>query len=148
MCFEGRCQIDCKLSRCTISSEDSCDFGRKQKKRKQLNAFSSENETDQNQSKSSLFAPKTKTKSGRSLLLLVDWSYCILSCGAQMLLKNSNIHFYSLKVTNIKWYCFHYIIVSINSADMYDSVQTFRNVSYLLFESENQAGIFVYPLVN
>jgi len=32
---DGRCQIDCRLSRCTFFAENSCVFGRKRKKRNQ-----------------------------------------------------------------------------------------------------------------
>ena len=34
MRFDGRCQIDCRLSRCTFSAENGCVFGRKREKLK------------------------------------------------------------------------------------------------------------------
>jgi len=67
MHFNGQCQSDCRLSRCTFSAENGRIFGWKGKKRKQQNTFSSKNETDWKESKSSLSASETKAKFGRSL---------------------------------------------------------------------------------
>jgi len=46
MRFNGRCQIDCKLSRWTFSAENGRVLAKNEKTRKQ-NTFSSKNKTEQ-----------------------------------------------------------------------------------------------------